>query len=145
MLEFPPSNFSTWVNKATAAATMTIDKVDKHSDSSAGAVKIVITKVGTNPDGVDARPAPSLTLRKGNVYNLTFWAKANTASTTLELNTRMNHAPWSGYGLQTSLQLTTAWTAYSATFTLPTDVLVDSVSDAWLMRWNAEGEGALVL
>jgi hypothetical protein len=144
MLEFPPSNFSMWVNKATAAATMTIDKVDKHSDSSAGAVKIVITKVGTNPDGVDVRPAPSLTLRKGIVYNLTFWAKANTASTTLELNTRMNHAPWSGYGLQTSLQLTTAWTAYSATFTLPTDVLVDSVSDAWLSFFLGEVAGVTV-
>ena len=142
-LRFTAANFSMWVDHtAGAQATMTVDKTMKHSLASGGVVKVEVSQVGSNPDCVDIRPAPTVTLRKGVVYNLTFWAKASAAGVKLQLNARMDHAPWSGYGLDSSVELSSEWQSQSMTFSLPSTF--DSVSDAWLSFFLGQTAGVTV-
>ena len=139
-----------WVNKATAVATKSIDKTDKHS--AAGSTKVVVQKVGSNPDCVDVR-FDGLTMKKGVTYKLSFWAKAveeaallqqGAAGATIELNTRQNRAPWTSYGLQYSTKLTGTWSQYSATFSLPQSVGASHVSDIWMSFFLGKAAGVTV-
>lgn len=142
-IHFPATNFSMWVDHAAGAqATMTVDKTTKHSLASGGAVKVDISSVGSNPDCVDLRPAPTISLRKGVVYNLTFWAKAAATGARLQVNARMDHAPWSGYGLDSSVDLSTQWQSQSITFNLPSSF--ESVSDAWLSFFLGQASAVTV-
>lgn len=141
---FHAANFSMWVDhSAGAKATMAVDKTARRSMASAGAVKVEVGKVGSNPDCVDIRPVSTLSLRKGVVYNLTFSAKAAAAGVRMQINSRMDHAPWSGYGLDRGVELITKWQSYSMTFTLPATVDAD-VSDAWLSFFLGQAAGVTV-
>jgi hypothetical protein len=54
----------------------------------------------------------------------------------------MDHAPWSGYGLDHSVDLSPEWQPLSITFNLPSNF--ESVSDAWLSFFLGEAAGVTV-
>lgn len=63
---------------------------------------------------IDFNQSP-LSLEKGKVYDLTFWAKADRPRS-LGLYASKNAPPWSSYGLSRKVQLDTTWREYTVTF-----------------------------
>lgn len=56
-----------------------------------------------------------ISLEKGTLYDLTFWAKAD-RSRILGLRASKNVSPWSFYGLSEEVRLDTTWREYTVTF-----------------------------
>eukprot|EP00035_Acanthoeca_spectabilis_P013192 m.240679 g.240679 ORF g.240679 m.240679 type:complete len:490 (+) comp15826_c0_seq8:2929-4398(+) len=97
----------------------TIDTVDV-PPGALSANKITITLLN-NPsnDHVDLQH-DGITLTAAQRYTLTFWAKSSVVIPgPIELNTRLDHDPWSGLGLNMPQRLSTKWAQYNATFTSP--------------------------
>jgi len=96
-----------------------------------------------------------LTLEAGKTYTVSFSARAS-APRTAFINARLDQAPWTMVGLDTSVALGTAWKRYSLTFVANASVvpdhsrlslmLGDSAAEVFLKDWSLRaGSGGAAL
>lgn len=96
-----------------------------------------------------------LTLETGKTYTVSFTARAS-APRTVFVNARLDQAPWSMVGLDTSIGLDTQWKRYSFTFVANGSVvpghcrlslmLGDSTASVFLGEWSLRpGSGGIAL
>ncbi len=96
-----------------------------------------------------------LTLEAGKTYTIAFAARAASPRTVF-INTRLNQAPWSMVGLDTSFGLDTQWKRFSFTFVANGNVapdlcrlslmVGDSEADIYLGEWSLrQGNGGISL
>ena len=99
---------------ATAKATFT-----RTLDFTGGkpSAKIQVTTVGSADWHVQFNQ-PNLRVTQGQVYTLTFSAKANAAGTPLAVSVMQAHDPWQAIGYSRSFTLGTNWQSFTNTFTV---------------------------
>lgn len=96
-----------------------------------------------------------LTLEPGKTYTVSFSARAS-APRTAFVNARLDQAPWTMVGLDSSVALGTAWKRYSLTFVANTSVLPehsrlsfmlgDSAAEVFIKDWSLRpGSGGAAL
>jgi hypothetical protein len=80
------------------------------------AARIAVTAPGTAGWHVQFNQG-GIGLDRDTPYTLSFWARASSART-ISVDAGMAQAPWSGLGFSAPLALTTAWQAFTFTFTV---------------------------
>ena len=106
--------WSSWVNETVgAAATVQVDTADKKDGSSS--VRVDVTNAGEGTSWHIALMQSNRSLEKGKLYDLVFWAKADSAHK-VNVNAQKGAADWDSYGLSQTFELTQEWTQYTASF-----------------------------
>lgn len=106
--------WSNWTDTTTgAAALVEVDTADAKDGTSS--LRVTVTNAGdATPWKISVWQA-NRSLEKGKLYDLTFWAKADSEHV-LTVNAQKGSADWDDYGLGESFTLTTDWTQYTASF-----------------------------
>ncbi len=137
---FEASLTGTWLLEVTktagAAATATVD----HSTFVEGnaSLRLDVTGVDGTNWHVDFEQQ-NRKLTRGVTYDLTFWAKADTARV-IAVDSQKNGGDYRNYGLSQSINIGTDWKQYTATFQAN-----ETVTDARIQFWAGQQTGQVWL
>lgn len=101
-----------WVLEQHEGAAATVTRTADFNGASAA--RVTVTKTGAAGWHVQFNQ-PGLPIERGQVYTLTFAAKAD-AATDLDVAVMQAHDPWQAIGLARSVRLSTTWQSYTNVF-----------------------------
>ncbi|MCK5592347.1 MAG: carbohydrate binding domain-containing protein, partial [Candidatus Pacebacteria bacterium] len=122
------SGTNNWAFYSGGAANFTV--TSPGAAGSANSAKVSLSSAGSNIQ----LNQKDITIESNTSYTLTFDAYSNTGHD-LKVSLFKNVAPYTNYGLNQTVNLTTSWKTYSYEFTSP--ALGGTVNDARLMLWFA--------
>ena len=136
--EEPVSGWSL-ARRAPAAATLTIDTVEKRVGQASARIDITNVGDGTSNHNLTLDNNAAIAVEANKTYTVDFWTKAE-ADRTLIIDALLNQDPWTRLFRATDLPVTTEWTRIHHTFQADATMspvvflfsFVDSTTTIWL-------------
>jgi len=125
--------------RAPAAATLTIDTVEKRVGQASARIDITNVGDGTSNHNLTLDNSAGIAVEANKTYTVDFWTKAE-ADRTLIIDAILNQDPWTRLVRATDLPVTTEWTRIHHTFQADATMspvvflfsFVDSTATIWL-------------